>query len=108
LEDLFSLVRFLRFEPWCYYSFWRQFITIPFEKKDVNALNVVQSILEPLVLRRQKSTLGTDGKPIVELPEKKIDIEYIEFSPQEQDVYDRYEVKKSFVSIPCFLIFSIH
>jgi DNA repair protein RAD5 len=55
LEDLFSLVRFLRVEPWSNFSFWKTFITVPFESRDfVRALNVVQTVLEPLVLRRTK------------------------------------------------------
>ncbi len=55
LEDLFSLVRFLRVEPWANFSFWKTFITVPFESKEfARALNVVQTVLEPLVLRRTK------------------------------------------------------
>ena len=55
LEDLFSLVRFLRVEPWANFSFWKTFITVPFESKEFSrALNVVQTVLEPLVLRRTK------------------------------------------------------
>lgn len=34
LEDLFSLVRFLRVEPWNNFSFWKTFITVPFESRD--------------------------------------------------------------------------
>ncbi|EGY19403.1 DNA repair protein RAD5 [Verticillium dahliae VdLs.17] len=49
LEDLFSLVRFLRVEPWNNFSFWRTFITVPFESKNfMRALDVVQTVLEPL------------------------------------------------------------
>jgi DNA repair protein RAD5 len=64
LEDLFSLVRFLRVEPWNNFSFWRTFITVPFESKDfMRALDVVQTVLEPLVMRRTKSMKTVDGKP---------------------------------------------
>ena len=66
LEDLFSLVRFLRVEPWNNFSFWRTFITVPFESKNlVRALDVVQTVLEPLVLRRTKDMRTPDGQPYV-------------------------------------------
>src|SRR5690606_32304697 len=53
LEDLFSLVRFLRVEPWGNFAFWRTFVTIPFEEQNfLKALDMVQTVLEPLVMRR--------------------------------------------------------
>lgn len=64
LEDLFSLVRFLRVEPWNNFAFWRTFITVPFESKDfVRALDVVQTVLEPLVMRRTKDMKTPEGLP---------------------------------------------
>lgn len=89
LEDLFSLVRFLRVEPWNNFSFWRTFITVPFESKDfMRALDVVQTVLEPLVMRRTKDMKTPDGKPLVPLPPKIMEIVDIELSKQERDVYD--------------------
>ncbi|KAG0019575.1 DNA helicase rad5 [Podila clonocystis] len=88
LEDLFSLVHFLRAEPWSNFSFWRTFITIPFESKDKDkAMKVITSVLEPLVLRRTKTTKDENGNPIVMLPERVIEIEYLQFSEQENDIY---------------------
>ncbi|ORZ01965.1 SNF2 family N-terminal domain-domain-containing protein [Lobosporangium transversale] len=88
LEDLFSLVHFLRAEPWSNFSFWRTFITIPFESKDKDkALKVVTSVLEPLVLRRTKMTKDENGNPIITLPERIVEIEYLKFSEQENDIY---------------------
>ncbi|KAJ5945734.1 DNA repair protein rad5 [Penicillium verhagenii] len=67
LEDLFSLVRFLKVEPWSNFSFWKTFITVPFESKEyIRALNVVQSVLEPLVLRRTKNMKTPEGEPLKE------------------------------------------
>ncbi|MCJ1446170.1 MAG: DNA helicase rad5 [Stictis urceolatum] len=89
LEDLFSLVRFLRVEPWSNFSFWKTFITVPFESKDfIRALDVVQTVLEPLVLRRTKDMKTPDGTALVPLPPRTIDIEEIELSKTEQEVYD--------------------
>jgi DNA repair protein RAD5 len=89
LEDLFSLVRFLRVEPWSNFSFWKTFITVPFESKDfIRALDVVQTVLEPLVLRRTKDMKTPDGQALVPLPPRIIEIEEIELSKQEREVYD--------------------
>ena len=89
LEDLFSLVHYLSVEPWGHFAFWRTFITIPFESKDyIRALDVVQTVLEPLVLRRTKDMRDVDGKPIVDLPSKTIEKVYLEFGENERDIYN--------------------
>ena len=89
LEDLFSLVRFLGVEPWNNFSFWKTFITVPFDSGDfVRALNVVQTVLEPLVMRRTKDMRTPDGQPLVPLPPKQIDVIDVELSKTERDVYD--------------------
>lgn len=89
LEDLFSLVRFLRVEPWSNFSFWKTFITVPFEKGDfVRALDVVQTVLEPLVLRRTKDMKTPAGEALVPLPPRTITIERVELSVPEREVYD--------------------
>ncbi|OCL04951.1 hypothetical protein AOQ84DRAFT_391196 [Glonium stellatum] len=89
LEDLFSLVRFLRVEPWSNFSFWKTFITVPFESKDfIRALDVVQTVLEPLVLRRTKDMKTPEGEALVPLPPRTIKIDRIQLSQDERDVYD--------------------
>ncbi|KIW03712.1 uncharacterized protein PV09_05024 [Verruconis gallopava] len=89
LEDLFSLVHFLRVEPWSNFSFWKTFITVPFESKDfLRALDVVQTVLEPLVLRRTKDMRTPEGDPLVPLPPRMIEIDHVELSKPEREVYD--------------------
>ena len=89
LEDLFSLVRFLRVEPWSNFSFWKTFITVPFESKDfIRALDVVQTVLEPLVLRRTKDMKTPEGEALVPLPPRTIEVEELQLSKQEREVYD--------------------
>jgi len=89
LEDLFSLVRFLRVEPWSNFSFWKTFITVPFESKDfIRALDVVQTVLEPLVLRRTKDMKTPSGEALVPLPLRTIDVEKIVLSKNERELYD--------------------
>ncbi|KAL5002203.1 DNA repair protein rad5 [Aspergillus recurvatus] len=89
LEDLFSLVRFLKVEPWNNFSFWKTFITTPFESKEVvRAISVVQTVLEPLVLRRTKSMKTPEGEPLVPLPKRTIHIEEVELTEQEREIYN--------------------
>ncbi|KAL9091963.1 MAG: hypothetical protein Q9159_001108 [Coniocarpon cinnabarinum] len=89
LEDLFSLVHFLRVEPWSNFSFWKTFITTPFDSGDyIRALDVVQTVLEPLVLRRTKDMKTPDGEALVPLSPRTINVEHVELSQDERDVYD--------------------
>ncbi|GAN03178.1 DNA repair protein rad-5 [Mucor ambiguus] len=88
LDDLFALVRYLHYEPWANSTFWKTFITLPFEKQDPSALSAVQTVLEPIVLRRTKAMRDHKGQPMVPLPPKTINIEYLSFNPHEQDIYD--------------------
>ncbi|KAL5051777.1 hypothetical protein BDW71DRAFT_169428 [Aspergillus fruticulosus] len=89
LEDLFSLVRFLKVEPWNNFSFWKTFITTPFESKEVvRAISVVQTVLEPLVLRRTKTMKTPEGEPLVPLPKRTIHIEEVELIEQEREIYN--------------------
>lgn len=92
LDDIFSLVKFLRLEPWSNFSYWKTFVTLPFEqKKFTQTLDVVKSILEPIFLRRTKNMKLKDGKPLVDLPDKEVVIEEIEFSKREQLFYDFFK-----------------
>lgn len=88
LEDLFSLVHFLKVEPWANFSFWKTFITVPFESGEfIRALDVVQTVLEPLVLRRTKDMKTPDGEALVPLPPRTIEVEKIQLSEDERSVY---------------------
>ncbi|OBT87146.1 hypothetical protein VE02_02239 [Pseudogymnoascus sp. 03VT05] len=101
LEDLFSLVRFLRVEPWSNFSFWKTFITVPFESKDfMRALDVVQTVLEPLVLRRTKDMKTPSGEALVPLPRKTIEIVDVELSEAEREVYEHifFRAKRAFAA----------
>lgn len=91
-----------------------RFITLPFLARDPKAVEVVQIILESVLLRRTKDMRDTDGKKIVELPSKEVQIqsscvrvlltrsqivvESLEFSPLERKIYDSLysDAKKNF------------
>jgi DNA repair protein RAD5 len=89
LEDLFSMVHFLKVEPWSNFSYWKTFITVPFEAKDfIRALDVVQTVLEPLVMRRTKDMKTPTGEALVPLPTRSILVEKIELSKNEREIYN--------------------
>ncbi|KAK9463622.1 SNF2 family N-terminal domain-containing protein [Lipomyces oligophaga] len=91
LEDLYSLIKFLRVEPWSHFPFWRTFVTKPFEAKSiVKVLDVVQSVLEPLLLRRTKTMKDKNGNLLVSLPAKTVQIEKIQFTEPERKVYNEF------------------
>ncbi|KAI8906813.1 SNF2 family N-terminal domain-containing protein [Gorgonomyces haynaldii] len=88
LDDFFSLIHFLKVDPWGQHSFWSSFVSLPFSKRDTSALSVVQTIMEPLILRRTKDAKDVDGNPIVSLPPKQIVTEFLEFDKKERELYD--------------------
>ncbi|TRM65841.1 SNF2 family N-terminal domain-containing protein [Schizophyllum amplum] len=98
LEDLYSLLRFLGFKPWSEFSFFRSFITLPFLAHDHKAIEVVQTILESVLLRREKNMRDADGKRIVDLPPKEVVVDELLFSAMERKIYDSIfsSVKKDF------------
>jgi DNA repair protein RAD5 len=72
---------------------------MPFENKEfLRALDVVQTVLEPLVLRRTKDMKLPNGEPLVPLPAKTIIIEKVQLSKKEREVYDFIQdrAKRSF------------
>ncbi|WWC70296.1 uncharacterized protein I206_104246 [Kwoniella pini CBS 10737] len=101
LDDLYSLLHFLRLEPWGHYSFFRSFVTIPFLNQDPKALNVVQYILESCLLRREKTMRDKDGKLIVDLPPKHVEIQVLDFSRPERQIYKHLEdrAKRRFIQL---------
>jgi DNA repair protein RAD5 len=48
----------------------------------------VQVILESILLRREKTMRDSDGRRIVELPPKKVNVEKLTFSAAERKTYD--------------------
>ncbi|KAG8979771.1 DNA helicase rad5, partial [Tulasnella sp. 427] len=88
LEDLHSLLHFLRDEPWSDFAFFKSSITTPFLNHDPKCLDVVQIVLESILLRREKTMKDRDGRSIVSLPAKEVKTETLEFSPAERKIYD--------------------
>lgn len=88
LEDLHSLLKFLRYEPYCNFSVFNTQILVPFTTDPHAALQVVTSVIAPILLRRTKNTLDENGNPIVTLPEKAVDLVSLDFDSEERLIYD--------------------
>ncbi|XP_047317619.1 DNA repair protein RAD5A isoform X2 [Impatiens glandulifera] len=88
LEDIYSLLRFLRIEPWGNWAWWNKLVQKPFDEGDERGLKLVQSILKPIMLRRTKSSTDRDGRPILVLPPADVQTIYCELTEAEKDFYE--------------------
>ncbi|CAK9866134.1 unnamed protein product [Sphagnum jensenii] len=102
LEDIFSLLHFLRVEPWSNYGWWNKLVQKPFEDGDVRGLKLLQAILRPLMLRRTKESCDKDGRPILVLPSADMQVVECELTEAEQDFYQAL-YKKSKVKFDKFV-----
>eukprot|EP00250_Pteridium_aquilinum_P000164 c1018_g1_i1 orf=187-3477(+) len=102
LEDVFSLLHFLRVEPWSNWGWWNKLVQKPFLDGDERGLRTLQAILQPLMLRRTKDSTDQEGRRILELPPFEATIVECEFSDAERDFYDAL-YKKSKVKFDKFV-----
>jgi DNA repair protein RAD5 len=88
IQDLFSLIKFLRHQPWSEPLWWNRVIKAPFDEGDEKAKDRLRAVLGPIILRRTKDTVDrTTGKAIVTLPKRNIQLHAVEFSDAESDFY---------------------
>ncbi|XWS18361.1 hypothetical protein CRYUN_Cryun32bG0037200 [Craigia yunnanensis] len=90
IDDLYSYFRFLRYDPYAAYNSFCSSIKIPITKNPAKGYPKLQAILKTIMLRRTKGTL-LDGKPIINLPPKVIELKKVEFTKEERDFYSRLE-----------------
>ncbi|XAR60085.1 DNA helicase [Bertholletia excelsa] len=88
LEDIYSLLRFLRIEPWGNWAWWNKLVQKPFEEGDERGLKLVQSILRPIMLRRTKFSTDREGRPILVLPPAEVQVIHCELTEAEKDFYE--------------------
>ena len=89
LDDLYPLLRFIQLEPWSQLPFWQQHVVRPFEEhKDLAALKLLRSALQPLLLRRTKESRDGSGRLILSLPPRSDEVVELDFSRDEREFYD--------------------
>ncbi|KAL5119689.1 hypothetical protein ACEQ8H_002295 [Pleosporales sp. CAS-2024a] len=96
IDELFPLLRFLKTSRYNDWKLFSQEIARPAKhhRQDTRnrAMSRVQILLKAVMLRRQK-TSEVDGKPILNLPTKHININNVEFSKDEHEIYKALEAK---------------
>ncbi|KAJ4917660.1 SNF2 domain-containing protein / helicase domain-containing protein / zinc finger protein-related [Raphanus sativus] len=90
IDDLFSYFRFLRYDPYAVYKSFYNTIKLPISRNSPNGYKKLQAILKAIMLRRTKGTL-LDGKPIINLPPKTINLSKVDFSVEERSFYTKLE-----------------
>ena len=70
LKDFYSLLHFIRVEPFNKFQWFRRLILRPLKENNSEAYSRLQALVGAIVMHRTKQSL-IDGKPIVKVPEGK-------------------------------------
>ncbi|MCD7466154.1 hypothetical protein HAX54_002583 [Datura stramonium] len=92
VDDLYSYFRFLKYDPYAVYKQFCSTIKVPIQRYPTTGYRKLQAVLKTVMLRRTKGTC-IDGKPIINLPEKRIVLRKVEFTDEERDFYCRLEAQ---------------
>jgi len=93
-SELYSLIRFLRIEPYNDSNKFSADLTRPLRSQSrsfqAKAMKKLQALLKAILLRRTKKSV-IDGKPILDLPERTTHAEHATFTDDENDFYRALE-----------------
>lgn len=98
IDELYPILRFLKTKPYDNESKFRSDISVPiksntdlYDDYDRNtSMKKLRAILSAIMLRRTKDS-KIDGKPLLELPKKTVDLTYVKMGPDEQEFYKELE-----------------
>ncbi|TDL15102.1 hypothetical protein BD410DRAFT_796684 [Rickenella mellea] len=93
LADIYGFLRFCHFEPWNDWQVFNKQVAKLQKKDPAKAGRKAQTILKRHLLRRTKDT-KLDGKPILQLGPKTIDMIELDFTPEEREIYKGIEEKQ--------------
>ncbi|KYO33941.1 helicase-like transcription factor isoform X1 [Alligator mississippiensis] len=86
LKDLWSLLSFLKLKPFADREWWHRTIQRPVMMGDQGGLRRLQSLIKNITLRRTKMS-KIKGKPVLELPERKVFIQHVTLTEEERQIY---------------------
>lgn len=97
VSDCQPLLRFLQVHPWSSWGFWQRGVLSKIESPDAKTkaegYATLRSILSPITLRRLKSTVGSDGKPLVQMVERVEEIVQLTPGERERAFYETLHTK---------------
>ncbi|KAJ7190933.1 SNF2 superfamily protein [Mycena pura] len=88
--DVYGSLRFLKIRPWYDWTEFNHHVARLEKKQPQLAVTRLQTILGLFVLRRTK-TSKLDGKRLIELPEKTVELVSLQFGQEERDIYTQVE-----------------
>ncbi|VVB14764.1 unnamed protein product [Arabis nemorensis] len=91
IDDLYSYFRFLKYDPYSSYVLFCGAIKNPITRNPVKGYQKLQAILKTVMLRRTKGSF-LDGKPIISIPPKSIELRKVDFTEEERDFYSNLEL----------------
>ena len=86
LSDAYGLIRFLQLRPWNDWHQFNQLIGRIEKRRPKLATDRLQTIFKTTLLRRNKDTV-LDGKKLITLPPKTVELVKLEFCPEEREIY---------------------
>ncbi|KAM8804821.1 helicase-like transcription factor [Eudromia elegans] len=86
VKDLWSLISFLKLKPFTDREWWHRTIQRPVTMGTPGGLRRLQSLIKSITLRRTKIS-KVKGKPILELPERKVLIQHVTLTEEERQIY---------------------
>lgn len=87
LKDLWTLLSFLKLKPFDVREWWNRVIQRPVTQGDPEGVQNLQALVKAITLRRTKTSKFA-GRPVVELPERKVLIQPITLTEEERQEYD--------------------
>ncbi|EMD34880.1 hypothetical protein CERSUDRAFT_86316 [Gelatoporia subvermispora B] len=90
LSDAYGLLRFLRIRPWWDWNEFNARIALIERKSPQLAAERLQAIFQLMLLRRTKNSM-LDGKRLIELPDKEVNLVKLQFTLEERDIYKMVE-----------------
>ncbi|XP_041125976.1 helicase-like transcription factor [Polyodon spathula] len=87
LKDLWTLISFLKLKPFTTKEWWNRTIQRPAMMGDPEGFRRLQALIKSITLRRTKAS-KINGRPVVELPERKVFIQHITLSEEEKQLYE--------------------
>ncbi|KAL4076720.1 SNF2 family N-terminal domain-containing protein [Scleroderma yunnanense] len=93
VEELYSLIKFLRVQPLNEWHTFEEQIAKPLRNgRPGRAMKRLHVVLKAIMLRRTKNQI-LNGRPLLELPERKLDLVECQFDEMEKEFYARLQTR---------------